>query len=165
MIRPATAEDLDAIAALHRAARATYYRDRLPEDAYDGPSELARSRAAWATAVAEGRVLCAVRDGEIAGVAAHGVRDGVAHLGQLHVAPAHWRRGVGTELHRACVDAWRAGGVTTVRLDVYEHNTRAQAFYAAHGWEVDPDVPRASTHLVLRLTLAPSEEWDAARPR
>ncbi|HEY9368381.1 GNAT family N-acetyltransferase [Streptomyces sp.] len=158
MIRLAIADDLDAIAALHREARATYYRDRLPEDEYDGAEELARSRAAWGSAVAEGRVLCAVRDGVIAGVAASGVRDGVMQLSQLHVAPALWRRGVGSELHRACVDAWREGGVTDVRLDVYEHNTRAQAFYAARGWEPDPDVPRGSTHLVLRLTLAPSAE-------
>ncbi|MFG2331388.1 GNAT family N-acetyltransferase [Streptomyces sp. NPDC048604] len=158
MIRTAVAEDLDAIAALHREARATYYRDRLPEDAYDGPEELARTRAAWAAAVAEGRVLCAERDGVLAGVASSGERDGVMHLGQLHVDPAQWRRGVGSELHRACVDTWRARGVTAVRLDVYEHNTRAQAFYAAHGWEPDPDVPRSSSHLVLRLTLAPSAE-------
>ncbi|WP_406860184.1 GNAT family N-acetyltransferase [Streptomyces sp. HUAS MG47] len=158
MIRAATADDIDAIAALHREARATYYRDRLPEDAYAGPEETARSRAAWAAAVAQGRVLCAERDGVLAGVASSGVRDGVMYLGQLHVAPAQWRRGVGGELHRACVDAWRAQGVTAVRLDVYEHNTRAQAFYAAHGWQPDPDVPRSSTHLVLRLTLEPSAE-------
>ncbi|GGT24588.1 GNAT family N-acetyltransferase [Streptomyces purpureus] len=158
MIRYAHAEDLDAIAALHRQARATYYRGHLREGEFLGPEELARGRAGWTAAVAEGRVLCAEREGEVAGAAAFGVRDGVMYLTQLHVAPAHWRQGVGTRLHAACVEAWRTAGVTTARLEVYEHNARAQAFYAAHGWRPDPAAPRAGSHLVLRLTLPAGQE-------
>ncbi|MEV7276320.1 GNAT family N-acetyltransferase [Streptomyces sp. NPDC093111] len=155
-IQYALPADLDAIAALHAEARATYYRGHLPDADFAGPEELARSRAGWAAAIDGGRVLRA-RDaaGELLGVAAYGQRDGTTHLTQLHVAPARWRGGVGTALHTACVDAWRAAGVRTARLEVFEPNTRARAFYAARGWLPDPDTPRHGDHLVLRLTLGP----------
>ncbi|MBT2443386.1 GNAT family N-acetyltransferase [Streptomyces sp. ISL-36] len=158
MIRRANADDLDTIAAVHLAARATYYRDHLPEEEYAGSEELARTRAGWSGAVGRGTVLCAERDGEIAGIAAYGRVDGVMTLTQLHVRPDRWRGGVGTELHSACLDAWRAEGVTTVRLEVFDRNERAHAFYAARGWTPDADTPRSGTHLVLRLTVEPAAE-------
>ncbi|MER5307888.1 GNAT family N-acetyltransferase [Streptomyces sp. NPDC002773] len=158
MIRLATAADLDAIVALHTEARATYYRGHVPDADFLGPEEVARSRAGWAAAVDRGAVLCAVRDGEVAGIAAYGQRDGLMHLTQLHVLPARWRAGVGAELHTACTDAWRAAGVTEARLEVFEKNERAQAFYATRGWTPDPEHPRDGSHLVLRLTLAPETE-------
>ncbi|MFD3534728.1 GNAT family N-acetyltransferase [Streptomyces sp. NPDC058664] len=158
MIRTANAADLDAVVALHAEARATYYRGHVPDADFLGPEEVARSRAGWAAAVDRGAVLCAVRDGEIAGIAAYGERDGLMHLTQLHVLPARWRAGVGAELHAACADAWRTAGVTRARLEVFEKNERAQAFYAAHGWTPDPEKPRDGSHLVLRLTLDPETE-------
>ncbi|MFK0256909.1 GNAT family N-acetyltransferase [Streptomyces sp. NPDC090445] len=157
MIRAAHAADVDAIAALHTRARATYYRGRLPEEAYAGAAELAASREGWSRAVArseaEGRVLCAEEDGRLAGVAAFRTGAGETTLTQLHVDPALWRRGIGAALHTACLDAWRAAGVDRVRLEVYEHNLRAQAFYARHGWRQDPAVPRSGTHLTLVLEV------------
>lgn len=158
MIRLATPADLDAVVALHTEARATYYRGHLPDADFLGPEEIARSRSGWAAAVARGAVLCAVRDGELAGIAAYGERDGRMHLTQLHVLPDRWRGGVGTELHTACVDGWRAAGVAEARLEVFDKNERAQAFYAAHGWTPDPENPRDGDHLVLRLTLGPETE-------
>ncbi|WP_318207126.1 MULTISPECIES: GNAT family N-acetyltransferase [unclassified Streptomyces] len=158
MIRPAGPADLDAVVALHTEARATYYRGHIPDADFLGPEEIARSRAGWAAAVDRGAVLCAVRDGELAGIAAYGERDGLTHLTQLHVLPARWRSGVGAELHAACVDIWRAAGATEARLEVFEKNERAQAFYAAHGWTPDPETPRDGDHLVLRLTLRPETE-------
>ncbi|MER6998407.1 GNAT family N-acetyltransferase [Streptomyces sp. NPDC000410] len=152
-IRPATAADLDAIALLHAEARATYYRGRIPDHLFDSPAEHARTRDGWGRAIARGDVLCAVRDGKIVGVAAHRSDDGVLTLTQLHVAPSHWRHGIGSALHTACLTAWRRAGARTARLEVYEHNTRAQAFYAARGWTPDPDGPRAGAHLVLILRL------------
>ncbi|GGZ79577.1 GNAT family N-acetyltransferase [Streptomyces subrutilus] len=158
MIRTALPADLDSIAALHTRARATYYRGRIPEEEYGGPAELARTREGWARAVArsaaDGGVLCAERDGELTGVAAYRTADGETTLTQLHVEPAHWRRGTGAALHAACLDAWRRSGVSRVRLEVYEHNLRAQAFYARQGWLPGP-VPTASgSHLVLWLAVA-----------
>ncbi|MFG2866213.1 GNAT family N-acetyltransferase [Streptomyces sp. NPDC048338] len=158
MIRTANADDLDAIAALHLAARATYYRGHIPDVEFEGPEELSRTRAAWTRAVEGGAVLCAERDGELAGIAASRVVDGIMTLTQLHVRPDRWRLGVGGELHAACLDAWRAAGVRTARLEVFEKNERARAFYAAHGWVPDPDHPRDGSHLVLRLTVTSPAE-------
>ncbi|MEU8775268.1 GNAT family N-acetyltransferase [Streptomyces sp. NPDC048606] len=159
MIRTALPSDLDAIAALHTRARATYYRGHLAEGAYAGAVEVARFREGWARAVAraqgDGAVLCAERDGRVTGVAAFRTADGVTTLTQLHVDPDHWRRGTGAALHAACLDAWRRAGVDRVRLEVYEHNLRAQAFYASHGWRPDPrDAPRTGSHRVLWLRVA-----------
>ncbi|MEW2086850.1 GNAT family N-acetyltransferase [Streptomyces sp. NPDC005283] len=158
MIRTAVPADLDAIAALHAEARASYYRGHLPDDAFDGPAEHARTRAGWAAAIERGAVLCAEKDGTVAGAAAFREVGTVMTLTQLHVDPKRWRDGIGTALHTACVQAWQRAGVRTARLEVFEHNSRAQAFYAHHGWLPDPDEPRADTHLVLRLTVPPAAE-------
>ncbi|MGW6709357.1 N-acetyltransferase family protein [Streptomyces sp. NPDC054956] len=163
MIRSAHPADLDAIAALHTRARATYYRGRIPEEVYGGAAELARTREGWSLAVAragaDGGVLCAERDGELTGVAAFRTTDGETTLTQLHVDPAHWRRGTGAALHAACLDAWRRAGVRRARLEVYEHNLRAQAFYATHGWLPDPAGSRSGSHRTLWLAVAePSGE-------
>ncbi|MFJ1895730.1 GNAT family N-acetyltransferase [Streptomyces sp. NPDC088115] len=155
MIRIATPADLDGIARLHTEARSTYYRGHLPEEEYLGAEEVGRSRDGWARAIdrADATVLCAERDGALAGIAAHAVRDGIMHLTQLHVAPDRWREGIGTELHEACVAAWQRDRVTEARLEVFVHNTRAQSFYVARGWAPDLDHPRTSDHLVLRLAV------------
>ncbi|MFF1560080.1 GNAT family N-acetyltransferase [Streptomyces sp. NPDC058279] len=163
MIRTARPDDLDAIAALHTRARATYYRGRVPEKVYGGEAEVARSREGWARAVAragsEGGVFCAEQDGILTGVAAFRTADGQSTLTQLHVDPAHWRHGTGAALHAACLDAWRRAGVTRARLEVYEHNTRAQSFYAALGWRPEPAAARSGSHLTLWLCVGdPSGE-------
>ncbi|MCP3821316.1 GNAT family N-acetyltransferase [Streptomyces sp. A3M-1-3] len=109
---------------------------------------------------ADGSVLCAEQDGTVAGVAAFRAVGGAMTLTQLHVDPDRWSRGIGGALHAACVAAWRRAGVTAARLEVYEHNERAQRFYAEHGWQPDPDVSRApdSAHIALRLAVGPSGE-------
>lgn len=157
MIRTAQPADLDAIAALHARARATYYQRHIPEQAYAGAAEMYGTREGWSRSVArdaaEGGVLCAEQEGELTGVAAFLTQDGETTLTQLHVDPVHWRRGTGAALHAACVDAWRRAGIRRVRLEVYEHNLRAQAFYAAHGWRPDPAAPRSGSHRTLWLQI------------
>ncbi|MFC9819079.1 GNAT family N-acetyltransferase [Streptomyces erythrochromogenes] len=158
MIRNARPADLDAIAALHTRARATYYQGHIPEEAYAGEAELARTREGWTVAVAreaaEGGVLCAEEGGELTGVAAFRTQDGETTLTQLHVDPVRWRRGTGAALHEACLEAWRRAGVRRVRLEVYEHNIRAQAFYAAQGWVPDPSATSSGSHRTLWLDVA-----------
>ncbi|MFJ3727479.1 GNAT family N-acetyltransferase [Streptomyces sp. NPDC090045] len=166
MIRAAEPADLDAIAALHTRARATYYQGHIPEQAYAGDVELHRTREGWSRAVArdpaEGAVLCAEQDGRLTGVAAFRTEDGETTLTQLHVDPVHWRRGTGAALHAACLDVWRRAGVSRVRLEVYAHNLRAQAFYATHGWRPDPSTPHAGTHRTLWLQVGPPPAADPA---
>ncbi|MCX5608647.1 GNAT family N-acetyltransferase [Streptomyces sp. NBC_00047] len=157
MIRTARLADLDAITALHTRARATYYRGRVPEETYAGELHVAHAREAWSRAVArpaaEGGVLCAEQDGEVTGVAAFRTADGETTLTQLHVDPVHWRRGTGAALHAACLDAWRRAGIERVRLEVYAHNLRAQAFYATHGWLPEPHSAPSGSHLTLWLAV------------
>lgn len=156
MIRNATLDDLDAIVRLHTKARATYYEGHLPEDEYAGPAEVGRSREGWAGAIERvGATVLVVEEegGEVSGVGAYSVRDGVMHLTQLHVAPERWREGIGSALHEVCVAAWQREGVAEVRLEVFVHNLRAQAFYAARGWVEDPGLPRAGDHLTLCLAV------------
>ncbi|MFJ5805171.1 GNAT family N-acetyltransferase [Streptomyces sp. NPDC093093] len=164
MIRTALPADLDAIAALHTRARSTYYRGRVPDAVHGGDEGFARTREGWSRAVAragaEGGVFCAERDGVLTGVAAFRTAEGQATLTQLHVDPDHWRQGTGAALHAACLDVWRRAGVDRVRLEVFEHNLRAQAFYASHGWRPDPAADRSGSHLTLWLRVA-----DGAEPR
>ncbi|MER7401503.1 GNAT family N-acetyltransferase [Streptomyces sp. NPDC000070] len=147
---PAEAED---VAALHRRARATYYPGGLPDDGVDW-------RARWREALArtDGRVLCAVRDGRMVAIASfrrpEGADAGTVKLFQFHVDPDGWRSGIGTALHTACVQEWRADGVRTAVLEVHVDNRRAQGFYARRGWAADPEHPAAPDDHHLRLRLA-----------
>ncbi|MFJ9411910.1 GNAT family N-acetyltransferase [Streptomyces sp. NPDC101393] len=181
-VRAATAADLEAIAALHTAARAAYQHGRAPGSPFDTPAEHARLRAAWGRVLDRGdtSALCAERDGTVIGAASYH-RGAGSHtprppesaepagrqaltpggatvtLHQLHVDPGHWGTGVGRALHTACLHAWRTAGCSRAVLDVLWHNHRARAFYAALGWQPDPGRRPApdATHLTLLLPLVP----------
>jgi diamine N-acetyltransferase len=51
-------------------------------------------------------------------------------LVRMYVDSAYHGRGVAGALMERCIDAARAAGHTTMWLGVWEHNPRAQAFYA-----------------------------------
>ncbi|MER8033234.1 GNAT family N-acetyltransferase [Streptomyces bauhiniae] len=153
VIRPAEPGEAGVIAGLHARARATYYPDGLPPSDVDWTD-------AWRGAIErpDGEMLCGVRDGEIVAVASFRTPEGGAadtvKLYQFHVAPNHWRAGLGSALHAACVERWLAGGRRAAVLDVHVDNRRAQAFYARQGWVPDPAKPPAEDdhHLFLRWT-------------
>ncbi|MBK6012773.1 GNAT family N-acetyltransferase [Streptomyces sp. MBT53] len=150
MIRTALPAEVDAIADLHLRARSTYYPDGLPPSDFDW-------RAAWLASVErpDGHVLCAVEDGRIVAIASFRTAEGdpvdTVTLFQFHVDPDRWRSGLGTALHRACVEQWRADARRTAVLDVHVDNERAQAFYVRQGWVADPD--DGGHHLGMRLDL------------
>lgn len=154
MIRPVVPAELADVVALHTRARATYYPDGLPQDGTDW-------HAAWRTAVErpDGRVLCVVEQGRLIALASFRTSEGAAadlvKLYQFHVDPEHWRRGVGTALHRACVEEWTADRRRAAVLDVHVDNRRAQDFYARHGWLPDPENPPADGdhHRCLRFEV------------
>ncbi|WP_425541018.1 N-acetyltransferase family protein [Streptomyces coeruleorubidus] len=147
---PAEAED---ITALHRRARATYYPDGFPDD---GAAWQTRWREALART--DGRVLCAVGDGRMVAIASfrrpEGAPADTVKLFQFHVDPDRWRSGIGTALHTACVEEWRADGVRTAVLEVHVDNRRARSFYARRGWAADPEHPAAADDHHLRLRFA-----------
>ncbi|MGW0473055.1 N-acetyltransferase family protein [Streptomyces coeruleorubidus] len=152
VIRTALPAEVADVVALHARARATYYPDGLPQDGTDW-------FAIWESALArpEGRVLCVVEAGRIVGLASFRTPEGApaetVKLFQFHVDPDHWRRGVGTALHAACVEEWQADGRRTAVLDVHVDNLRAQGFYRRQGWVPEPVEP-GDHHLAMRLSPA-----------
>lgn len=155
VIRTALPAEVEVITDLHVRARATYYPDGLPQGDIDW-------RQAWLGSIRrpDGQVLVAALDGAVVGVASFRTPEDApaetVKLFQFHVDPGHWRHGVGTALHAACAEQWRADGKCTAVLDVHRDNLRAQAFYAARGWFPDPQNPPADDdhHLYLRYRVA-----------
>ena len=154
VIRTVLPTEVETVITLHARARATYYPDGVPDDGTDWP-------AAWRSAVArrDGHVLCAVERGRIVALASFRTPEGspaeTVKLFQFHVDPDRWRSGLGTALHAACAEQWRADGRRTAVLDVRVDNRRAQAFYGRCGWTVEPAAP-GGHH--LRMTYAVTGE-------
>ncbi|BBC37509.1 hypothetical protein SGFS_088030 [Streptomyces graminofaciens] len=154
VIRTALPAETAPVTALHARARATYYPDGTPEDGTDWAAN-------WRRAIErpDGHVLCAVEHGQIIAIASFRTDEGAptdtVHLFQFHVDPDLWRRGIGKDLHAACVEQWRADGKRRATLSVHVDNRRALAFYTAHGWTPDPDDPPApgDHHVVLTYTV------------
>jgi GNAT superfamily N-acetyltransferase len=150
-IRIATPADLEAMLAVHTAARTAYYlAGGLHEAELADPREQAERAAGWARAVAG--------DHRSAGMPADG------ELYQVHVAPGDWGTGVGASLHAAYVRALRAAGLRQGTLYAWERNARARAFYARHGWRPDGrrrPGPGGADYIGLRLEVP--ELRDAAQ--
>jgi GNAT superfamily N-acetyltransferase len=123
-IRPATAADAAAVADIDLDARAV----ALPSvrGAYGVPD--VRNWIATVL-IPGGDVWVAEQDGAILGYMA--LKDD--WVGQLYLRPDHWRRGIGSALI-AHARALRPAGL---RLWCFQVNTRARAFYAAHGFTID----------------------------
>ncbi|MER7929100.1 GNAT family N-acetyltransferase [Streptomyces sp. NPDC096057] len=150
-IRTALPAEAESVAALHARARATYYPEGVPEDGQDW-------LAAWRGVIErpDAPVLCVVESGRIVAVASFRTPEGGAadtvKLFQFHVEPERWRSGLGTALHAACVEQWRADGRRSAVLDVHVDNERAQRFYAGRGWSAEPG--DGGHHLRMRLVVA-----------
>ena len=72
---------------------------------------------------------------------------------QLYAAAAFIGKGVGPALMQACLDTARAQGRDLVWLGVWEHNHRAQAFYAKWGFE------RCGEHIFIVGLDAQTDWW------
>ncbi|MCS0603230.1 GNAT family N-acetyltransferase [Streptomyces sp. LP11] len=158
VIRTALPTEAGTIAELHLKARSTYYPDGVPQAGLDWAE-------AWRGSIErpDCQVLCAIGQGRIVGIASFRTPDGVGpdtvELFQFHVDPSHWRVGIGTALHAACVEQWRADGRRAAVLDVHTGNLRAQAFYARHDWVPDPENPftEGDHHRYLRRAVRTGE--------
>ena len=79
-------------------------------------------------------ILVAERAGEVIGVIAARAAAGEAEILNLAVLPPHRRRGLGRSLLEGAIARVRAGGATSVFLEVREGNPAARAFYATMGF-------------------------------
>jgi ribosomal-protein-alanine N-acetyltransferase len=126
VIRPATADDGGAVAALER--------DALGSDAWS---------ANLVTEGVAGQIpttlyLVAETDDVLIGYAAASIVADVAELQRIAVAATHRRTGVASALLTRVEDEARARHVDRLLLEVREDNRVACAFYAARGFaEVD----------------------------
>jgi|GEM_PF-1894684 len=117
-VRPATAADAEAVAALARRPFAAAWS----QDAY--AAETSRPDAVF---------LVAVESGVVGYALARVTGD---ELQLLDFAAARDGRGVGRALWGALVDAGRARAARTLTLEVAANNARALAFYARAGARV-----------------------------
>nr|WP_255646776.1 MULTISPECIES: GNAT family N-acetyltransferase [Nocardiopsis] len=84
------------------------------------------------------RVLVAVADGAVLGLAATLRLDGGVHLEQLAVHPDHGRRGVGAALLEAVCSGASAAGSPRVTLTTFRDLPWNGPWYAARGFAVLP---------------------------
>ena len=147
-VRPATSEDVAAVAALER--------DNLGADAWS-EGLVAEGLAGNLPTVG---YLVADLGGDVVGHAVVSVVADIAELQRIAVDPAHRRTGLATALLEAVVGTAREGGADRLLLEVREDNAGALAFYAARGF-VEVDQRRryyrdGATAVVLRLGLGPA---------
>jgi len=158
VIRAALPAEAVAVAELHVRARSTYYPDGVPGGDIDYV-------AIWQGVIGrpDAQVLCVVEQDRVIGVASFRTAEDApadtVKLYQFHVDPDRWRARIGTDLHAACVERWRADGKVAATLDVHVDNQRAQAFYRRLGWVPDPENPPAEGdhHLFLRYGISGTE--------
>jgi ribosomal protein S18 acetylase RimI-like enzyme len=120
-LRVARPTDVEAIAAIHQAAR----RDAMPYlPELHGDDEV----RAWVAEVVlpNATVWIAEIGGQVVGYASLRGND----LDQLYVAPGHQGRGVGSRLLQRAKELSPTG----LRLYAFQRNTRARAFYEARGF-------------------------------
>jgi ribosomal protein S18 acetylase RimI-like enzyme len=157
----ARAEDTAAVAEVHITARNSYYDGFVDIAKLDRRAAQLREFYQTAPERLERRLWCAKIDGEVVGMALIGpsqdnLGPSVGQLYQIHVHPDHWRKGVGSALHTACMEAWRDAGVTVGTVEVWSRNERAQAFYESHGWRPDGHTrpgDAGTTYIRLRRTV------------
>lgn len=139
IVRPATTDDLDAIAILHvRSWRGTY-RGILPDAFLDGPVEDDRL-SHWHELMEEvegGRITLVAEatdgiDGFVSATASG--EDGVdAYIEHIHVRPALKGAGIGRRLLAEAADMLIAQGHGSVYLLVFSDNHQAIRFYERLG--------------------------------
>ncbi|MFJ8685201.1 GNAT family N-acetyltransferase [Micromonospora wenchangensis] len=158
-VRPARPEDAAEIARVQLATWRVAYRRLLPRHVLDNLDETWLARR-WSAAVQEPpsaahRVLVAVEQAEqsyLVGFAASGPADaealapgepetalgaGVVAVTDLLVEPRWGRRGHGSRLLAAAVDAWRGDGFTHAVAWTFDGDEATRKFLTSTGWEPD----------------------------
>ncbi|MEU4528528.1 GNAT family N-acetyltransferase [Micromonospora ureilytica] len=177
-IREATPADLYDVIDLHAQARMAYYgAGGLPPEVIANPTSVEEQKTGWAAAIESlhKRILCAVDEGLITGIAAMGPplsskldASTTGQLYQIHVSPNRWGEGIGSILHAAFVRYLDEASLPTGMLEVWERNKRARSFYARHGWKPDGEFragPDGSNYVSMRLELAANRASRAPRQR
>jgi ribosomal protein S18 acetylase RimI-like enzyme len=131
-IRPATVDDIAAIAQFQTAAWNSAYGDLVPAE-YLARMTVATRTERWGGRIHTGdrSIYLAVRDGQIDGVVSYGAGDEGLELMSLYIAADIRSAGLGSRL----LDFAIGDGAAT--LWVFRDNPRAIAFYRRHRFEPD----------------------------
>jgi ribosomal protein S18 acetylase RimI-like enzyme len=138
VIRPATAEEAEAVARVHLETWRVAYAHVFPREALEDLS--AERIARRAELHRRAPPVVADRNGEIVGfvsVGPAGEDDAEGELYAIYVLPTHWGTGVGRALLQAGEERLRELGHSVAVLWVLEDNPRARRFYEAAGWKQD----------------------------
>ena len=141
MIRPATAADAEALAALWEASARAGFTELLapghPFPTFD-PMRVVQRLADDGL-----RVLVADEDGELLAHTTFGtsrdadVDSSVAEVRSFYVHPSAWRRGIGSALMERALSGMVEMDFEQATLWSFAENARANAFYERHGFERD----------------------------
>jgi ribosomal protein S18 acetylase RimI-like enzyme len=147
VIRPALPDEAEVLARFaERTFREAFAADNRPED-MDAYCAAAFTTEVMRVALADTSITTLVMvtgDGDLAAYAQlrpeapeHDPKMlAPLELWRFYVDRAHHGRGMAQHLMDAVFDASRARGAVTLWLGVWEHNTRAQAFYRKFGFAV-----------------------------
>ena len=134
------------------------FRPARPDDAAAVTQLCLRSKAVWGysdefmaacraeltltpEAIASSQVEVAEQDGSLIGMSQLVMRDGIAVLDKLYVAPEAVRSGAGRALFRRVMATARAGGAAVMTIDA---DPNAAEFYRRMGAVDDGTVPSGS---------------------
>ena len=156
VVRPARAEEIDAVGALtERAYRAYGYFDNGIAPGYAATLADARSRAAvaelWVAVDADDRLLGTVTVVHPGTEFAEVSRPGELEFRMLAVDPDAGRRGIGSTLVQAVLDRARALGLPRVVLSTQDRMKSVHRVYERHGFTRLPDRdwdPLPDVHLI-----------------
>lgn len=133
VLRPARASDIARLQQIERDADSRFEArpDAPPSDVI--PDEHARRF------VEQGRITVAEVGGEVVGWVLLGAIDGEPCIGQISVAVAHGRRGVGGALLAHALEIARGRGARSVVLNTERDVPWNAPWYARVGFEVVPE--------------------------
>lgn len=132
-IGPAREGDLETLPQIERAAAARFGPGQLPAAVRDETTSLDELHAARAAGLLW---VARVPGGDVVGFALVELLEGVPHLEEVDVDPAHGRRGVGRALVEAVLDWAHANGHASVSLTSFRDVPWNAPFYASLGFRV-----------------------------
>jgi RimJ/RimL family protein N-acetyltransferase len=144
IVRPASADDIDALLDVQEAGAIAGLTHIFPQHAYPFPRAAVRRR--WTEELDDPatHVYISVDDGgALTGFAATRGNE-LLHFG---TAPHTWGTGTAQQLHAALLDELARTapeGSDHLRLRVFEANSRARRFYAKLGWSQTGQRTRSS---------------------
>jgi GNAT superfamily N-acetyltransferase len=162
-IRRAVLADASRLAELHVRSWQAGYQGLLPQALLDGLDPAARL-ARWQAILLEtdwpGQGTLVAEDGdELVGFARLcPERDAkvrtAGEVAAFHVAPDHWRKGVGRHLMSVALSQLSDAGFHTAILWVLSANERAIRFYEATGWRADGATKSEKADALKGITVA-----------